>query len=123
MHGTTGSSDNTFILASKLCNKINIAGTFLRVLLENLDPMQKELIGFKLFDAKSKYLCAKINLIKEIPSIESKMKLKKVFSHYCILNSVKGVPEKKEEIIRKPYFGRNEIAKYIFSRIEEKLKI
>ena len=124
LHGTTGSSDNTFLIASRSCYKINIAGSFLRILLENLSLSQKNILGFNSFDEKSKYLCSKFNLIKKDKRLinKNKKKLKKEFLRYCNLNNVKKISKPNEMIIRKPLYGRNKIADYIFSKLEIILK-
>tara|TARA_A100001388_G_C28773266_1_gene505353 strand:+ start:175 stop:3027 length:2853 start_codon:yes stop_codon:yes gene_type:complete len=121
LHGTTGSSDETFFFASKFCYKINIAGSFLKILLENLNQSEKEIIGFDTFNEKSKYLCSKFDLIKKDLKTTVTKQLKSEFSRYCKLNGVKPILEKNEKIIRKPIYGRNKISRYIFSKLEEKL--
>tara|TARA_Y100001968_G_scaffold333948_1_gene401673 strand:- start:3954 stop:6803 length:2850 start_codon:yes stop_codon:yes gene_type:complete len=121
LHGTTGSSDETFSLASKSCQKINIAGSFLRVLLENLNLSQKKVLGFNSFDNKSKFLCAKFGLIQKDQAIISKKELKKEFFRYSKLNNVKPISKQNEKIVRKPIYGRNKIARHIFSKMEQLL--
>ena len=79
LHGTTGSSENTFLKASKSCFKINIAGSLLRILLENLTTTQKKVLGFNSFDERSKYLCSKFNLIKKDHNLINTKQLRKEF--------------------------------------------
>ena len=118
LHGTTGSSDATFSLASNSCQKINIAGSFLRILLENLNSSQKKLVGFNSFDSKSKLLCSNLSLLKKEEANLSKKELKKEFLRYSKINNVKPISKKNEDIIRKPLYGRNAIARHIFSKLE-----
>ena len=47
LHGTTGSSKKTFRTASSQCQKINIAGSLQKILLENLSSIQKKQLGLK----------------------------------------------------------------------------
>ena len=122
LHGTTGSIESTFLLASKSCYKINIAGSFLRILLENLTSTQKKVLGFNFFNEKSKYLCSKLNLIKKDKELFSNKELKKEFLRYSKINNVKPISGKSEKIIRKPLYGRNKIAYNIFSKLEQKVK-
>lgn len=122
LHGTTGSIESTFLLASKSCYKINIAGSFLRILLENLTSTQKKVLGFNFFNEKSKYICSKLNLIKKDKELFSNKELKKEFLRYSKINNVKPISGKSEKIIRKPLYGRNKIAYNIFSKLEQKVK-
>ena len=122
LHGTTGSIESTFLVASKSCYKINIAGSFLRILLENLTFRQKKILGFNFFDEKSKYLCSKLDLIKEDKELFSNKELNKEFLRYSKINNVRPISGKNEKIIRKPLYGRNKIAHNIFSKLEEKVK-
>jgi len=123
LHGTTKSSDKLFALASKNCQKINIAGSFLQILLDNLDKSQKEILGYVSFDEKSKYLCSNFALIKKDKalSLMSKRELKKEYFRYSKINNVKPISKKNGKIIRKPLYGRNKIANSIFTQIEQKL--
>ncbi len=123
LHGTTGSSDETFSLASKSCQKINIAGSFLRILLENLNSSQKKVIGFNSFDDKSKFLCAKLGRLKKEEAVLSKKELQKEFLRYCNINNVSRVSKKNEKIVRKPLYGRNKIALHIFSTLEQMMTL
>ena len=122
LHGTTGSSESTFSIASKSCFKINIAGSLLQILLENLTSNQKKILGFNFFDERSKYLCSKFNLIKKDNELINTKQLKKEFLRYCKINMIKRILDKNEKIIRKPLYGRNKIAKTIFAKLEHKLK-
>ena len=123
LHGTTNSSDELFALASKNCQKINIAGSFLQILLDNLDKSHKEILGYEFFNEKSKLLCSNFDLIKKDKSLSlsSKKELKKEYFRYSKINNVKPISKKNEKIIRKPLYGRNKIANYIFHQLEQKL--
>ncbi len=118
LHGTTGSTDKTFSLASKSCQKINIAGSFLRILLENLDSSEKNVLGFTSFDSKSKYLCSKLGIVNKEKVLLSKKELKKEFSKYCKINDVKPLLGNNQKI-RKTLYGRNKIAKKIFLKLKQ----
>ncbi len=119
LHGTTGSTDKTFSLASKSCQKINIAGSFLRILLENLNSSQKNILGFTSFDSESKYLCSNLGLINKDEALLSKQELKKEFSRYCEINHVTPILSNNQKFIRKTYYGRNKIAKKIFFNLKK----
>ncbi len=123
LHGTTGSSDKTFLLAAKSCQKINIAGSLLKVFLENLNSSQKELLGFQYFDDKSKLLCKKLKLLKKDNVIYNNNELKNSFLRYSEINNVKAIDKKYESIIRKTLYGRNKITMYIFSKLEEMINL
>ena len=117
LHGTTGSTTNTFKLASKSCQKINIAGSFLRILLDNLDNSQKEVLDYSVFDAKSKFLCSKLGLIKKSQLNNVHEVLKSEFVRYCNINDVKSISKRNEKFVRKTLYGRNKISKYIFLKL------
>ena len=124
LHGTTNSSDELFALASKNCQKINIAGSFLQILLDNLDKSQKEILGYDKFNEKSKLLCSNFDLIKKDKSLSliSKKELKKEFFRFSKINNVKPISKKNEKIIRKPLYGRNKIANSIFTQLEQNME-
>ena len=119
LHGTTGSSDNTFSLASKSCYKINIAGSLLKVFLENLNSSQKEFLGFNSFDEKSKLLCSKLRDLRKDQISFVKKELKKEFFRYCRINKVQLISKENEKFVRKPYYGRNKIANHIFLKLKQ----
>ena len=119
LHGTTGSSDKTFLLASKSCQKINIAGSLLKVLLENLSQENKDIIGFDSFDEKSKLLCKNFAKLKFDKVLFNKKELKDHFIRYCRINNVKSISEKHLKVIRKPFYGRNKISNHIFSKLKQ----
>ena len=79
LHGTTGSSNNTFDQASENCFKINIAGTFLKFFLEGLDQNEKNILKFTKFDHNSKYLCANLDKINKNNTKKVEKILKKIF--------------------------------------------
>jgi uridine kinase len=118
LHGTTGSTDKTFKIASKSCFKINIAGTFLKYMLDSFSEKQKKIIGYPNFDAKSKYLCSYLNKINKNDCYALKVNLKKTFFKYCVISNVKTIDEENMKILRKPLIGRNKIAKRIFETLE-----
>ncbi len=122
LHGTTGSSESTFLIASKSCYKINIAGSLLRIILENLSSSHKKILGFNSFDEKSKYLCSKFNTIDKDSKLINTKKLEKEFLRYCKINTIRKISNKNEKVIRKPLYGRNKIAKIIFTKLEDNLR-
>lgn len=121
LHGTTGSYEETFKVAAKSCQKINIAGSFLKVFLENLNTGQKKDLGFTGFDDKSKFLCVNMHRIKKDKVKNTKNALKNEFTKYCRVNDVRPISKHSEQLVRKPLFGRNSISAYIFSRLEQML--
>ena len=121
LHGTTGSSEETFDTAAQSCHKINIAGSFLKVLLESLNPAQKTQLGFTKFDDTSKFLCRNLHKIEKSKVEDTRKALKNEFVRYCNINNVRSISKQTQKFVRKPFFGRNNIAVYIFSRMEQML--
>ena len=119
--GTTGSSSETLKITSANCQKINIAGSLLKVMLESLSIEQKKLLGFKKFDANSKKLCTRLEELDKDKVDNTKNALKNEYINLCDFSKVKRLSNACKPFIKKPLFGRNKIATYLFDDIEGRL--
>ena len=89
------------------------------VLLENLSTAQKKQLGFKIFDARSKYVCSGLRTLSNVDNKKTKEALRDQyfkFSDYC---NVKSPSEESKSYIRKSFFGRNKIAEFFFQDLEK----
>lgn len=119
LHGTTNSKGILFKKASKHCLKINIAGTYLKVLFSNLDREIKKKIKFIKFDKNTKYLAYKLRDIPFEKKTKSTKLLEKKFEKYAHLNNYKDLKIKNLNEIRKSTFYLKDVSEMLLSDLKK----
>ena len=111
LHGTTNSKNFLFKKASMHCLKINIAGSYLKILISNLDKETKKLFKFKKFDKNTKYIAYKLRDLSFHKKEKSIKYLKTQFKKYSNLNNYKNLNIDNLNDLRKSTYYLEDVSK------------
>jgi len=121
LHGTTESKNYLFKEASKYCLKVNIAGTYLKVLMNNLYNYIKKEIEYVGFNKDTKYLAFKLRNYKKQNKLKDPMALQKAFLKYTKLCNYNDINVINLNDVRSSSYYLSNISEKMTKELKEKL--
>jgi hypothetical protein len=121
LHGTTESKNYLFKEASKYCLKVNIAGTYLKILMNNLYNYIKKEIKYDGFNKDTKYLAFKLKDYNRQSKLKDSMALEKAFLKYTKLCNYKDINIINLNDVRSSSYYLSNISEKMTVELKEKL--